>query len=451
MASSSEPAIDIPSDTALSIPELFQATMQAHVERRVDQARAGYVKLRELAPLNADSWHLSAVFEAQYGSPALAKAWILQAIELDPDQGAFHNNLGNVHVRDGQIDDAERCYRRALALDPERLDAKSNLGLLLRWRGDFKTAEELYLDVLKRAPGFVDARKNLVSLYMRMGRMREAMVEAAAGLLTAPRNTMLRRLLGRAYAEYGEPGKAIELYENWQREDPDHPEPAHHLAALRGTGIPERASDAYVVEAFAGFAASFDAKLAMLEYRAPQLVGDYLAEVLGSARKSLRFIDAGCGTGLCAPQVDKFARSLVGVDLTQQMLDRAVERGGYDELVQGELVAFLHARPASCDVIISADTLCYFGRLDEFAAAARQALDASGWLVFTVEAHGDIPGRPDYRLQLHGRYSHRRGYVEAILAEAGFADIALREVVLRNEGNSPVMGWLTRARLPPAA
>jgi len=442
---------DTETNTDLSIPELFEASMLAHVEGLVDEARAGYAKLRELAPLNADSWHLSAVLEAQYGSPKMVKDWILHAITLDPDQGAFHNNLGNVFVRDGQIDDAERSYRRALELDPERLDAKSNLGLLLRWRGDFKTAEELYLDVLKRAPGFVDARKNLVSLYIRMGRMREAMVEAAAGLLTAPRNTMLRRLLGRAYAEHGEPGKAIELYENWQREDPAHPEPAHHLAALRGTGIPERASDAYVVEAFAGFAASFDVKLAQLEYRAPQLVGDYLAEVLGSADKSLRITDAGCGTGLCGPQVGRFARTLVGVDLTQQMLDRAVERGGYDELVQGELVAFLQSRPASCDVIISADTLCYFGRLDEFAAAAQHSLAPAGWVVFTVEAHGDEPGQPDYRLQLHGRYSHRRGYVEAMLAEAGFVDIALREVVLRNESALPVAGWLTRARVPPSA
>ena len=244
------------------------------------------------------------------------------------------------------------------------------------------------------------------------------------------------------------PDKAIEVYRNWLIDDPDHPQPKHHLAALLEEDIPERASDAYVRNAFEVFARSFDSKLAELEYRAPTLVGESVVEALGAPHKNLRVIDAGCGTGLVSPHLLPYARTLVGVDLSPEMLERAAERGGYDELVEAELVAFLEDRPASCELLTSADTLCYFGRLDLFLAAARRALTPGGWVVFTVEARDDGAAEPDYRLHHHGRYSHRRGYVEGSLAAAGFVEPSIREVALRNENRVPVRGWLARARVP---
>jgi predicted TPR repeat methyltransferase len=170
--------------------------------------------------------------------------------------------------------------------------------------------------------------------------------------------------------------------------------------------------------------------------------------VLASPGRSLRIFDAGCGTGLCAQYVAPFARQLVGVDLTREMLERAAVRGGYDELVLGELVAFLDTRRKSCDVLISADTLCYFGSLEEFAAAASRCVVPGGWVVFTVEAHDAEASEPDYRLHHHGRYSHRRDYVESAMLNAGFVELSLREVTLRLERGKPVRGWLTRARVP---
>ena len=90
----------------------------------------------------------------------------------------------------------------------------------------------------------------------------------------------------------------------------------------------------------------------------------------------------------------------------------------------------------------SADTLCYFGRLDGAFTAVRQALRAGGHWVFTVEAHAEAQS---FRLHTHGRYSHERGYVEQELARAGFAHTDIREVVLRMESAEPVVGWLVAA------
>ena len=431
-----------------SIPDLFDAAMRAHTAGELYAARDGYARLRELAPLNADSWHLGGVLEGQVGSMARAEELVRRAIEIDPAQAMFHTNLGNILSRKGSFDDAERAFKRAIEIEPQRIDAAANLALMTSWRGDVDEAERQFLAVLETAPGYMPARQNIVSLYLRKGEMLNAIRHAAMGLQTAPRNITLRHALGRAYADHGMPEKSIEVYRNWLADDPDHPEPAHHLAGLLNEGVPDRASDAYVRNAFECFATSFDAKLAELGYRAPALVGETLAEVLGTPAKTLRVIDAGCGTGLVAQHVLPYASTLVGVDLSPEMLERAAERGGYDELVEGELVAFLNGRPAACELLTTADTLCYFGRLDPFAAAARVALSAGGWVAFTVEARDDAAGEPDFKLHHHGRYSHRRSYVQDVLAAAGFADITIRETVLRNENKAPVRGWLARARLP---
>jgi len=171
-----------------------------------------------------------------------------------------------------------------------------------------------------------------------------------------------------------------------------------------------------------------------------------VARHAGAPAKALRVLDAGCGTGLCGPLLAPFARHLTGVDLSEGMLRNALAGGFYDTLLVGDLLAFLELRTAGFELIASADTLCYFGALEAFAAAARRALPADGLLCFTVEAHDDVEALPPYRLQPNGRYSHRRTYVERVLAGAGLSIIENLPVVLRTEAGVPVQGWLVTAR-----
>ena len=160
-------------------------------------------------------------------------------------------------------------------------------------------------------------------------------------------------------------------------------------------------------------------------------------------------LDAGCGTGLCGPLIEPYARRLVGVDLSARMLDQARARNVYDEVVKGELTAFLRDFHAAYDVIVSADTLCYFGPLDEVAAAAAEVLRPGGSLVFTVEEMIDGGSDAGYALSLHGRDEHARRYVERVLADANLrSDITLAE--LRLEAGDPVAGLVVRATRPLA-
>src|SRR5262249_33641635 len=183
--------------------------------------------------------------------------------------------------------------------------------------------------------------------------------------------------------------------------------------------VPPRAPDDYVREVFNRFAPTFDKQLESLGYLGPQLVVEAAASELGAPLSNLAVLDAGCGTGRCGAGIRPLARRLAGVDLSSEMLKRARERGVYDELHEAELTEFLSRSPAAYDVVISADTLIYFGDLTTVIAATAGALRSGGRFVFTVEKADPDSAPHGFRLQSHGRYSHTDRHVCQAIERAG--------------------------------
>jgi predicted TPR repeat methyltransferase len=162
------------------------------------------------------------------------------------------------------------------------------------------------------------------------------------------------------------------------------------------------------------------------------------------ASKSLDVLDAGCGTGLCGPLVARYARRLTGIDLSAGMLAQARGKQVYDELLQVEITEYLRGRRDAFDIIVSADTLVYFGVLEDVIAAAAGALRAGGLFAFTLE-HGTGESGPGFRLEMHGRYTHARAYVERLLVRSGL-EPEIVSADLRLETGVPVAGLVIRAR-----
>ncbi len=372
-----------------------------------------------------------------------AVALIERSLELEPDRPDWHSNLGIVLQAHLRLDEAAAAYERAIALDPDHANAQNNLGVVLRAQGGVDDAEAAYRAAIRIDPEHADAHHNLGVLLNGLGRRREAALCFSKVTTLRPRHPEARRLLALAYHTLGEVDKAIGVFDEWLREEPDDPIARHMLAACSGRDVPERASDAYIETTFDSFAASFDAKLASLDYRAPALVAEMLAHAGIAASRSLDVLDAGCGTGLCGPLVAPYARRLVGVDLSEAMLARARERNVYDELARRELTEYLRKSPGSFDLIVSADTLVYFGPLDGVAAAAARALRPGGILVFTVEElYGG--GSIEYAISPTGRYRHAREYLERTLAAAGL-EPEIVPAELRLESGEPVAGLVVRA------
>jgi hypothetical protein len=55
-------------------------------------------------------------------------------------------------------------------------------------------------------------------------------------------------------------------------------------------------------------------------------------------------------------------------------------------------------------------------------------------------------GADGFRLNPHGRYSHREAYLRTMLGDAGLVDIRLQAAHLRMEGGRPVDGFVVSAR-----
>ena len=142
---------------------------------------------------------------------------------------------------------------------------------------------------------------------------------------------------------------------------------------------------------FDSFAASFEAKLENLSYRAPALVATML-EDSGREPKEPGCTRCRMRNGTMRPAIAPFARRFAGVDLSEGMLERAREKNVYDALVKAELTEYFRGNSGAFDLIVSADTLVYFGDLKGVVAAAARALRPNGKLVFTLEdAAGTAP------------------------------------------------------------
>ena len=432
-----------PPPRELTIDEAIAIGIELQKQQHFVEAAQLYGRVLEVAPHHPDALHYTGLLAHQQGRSDEGVALMEKSLALAPNQADWHSNFAIVLQSTGRFEDAIAEYERAIAIDSRHANAYSNLGVLLRATGKPKEAEAAYRTAIRLAPEHADAYTNLGILLNGLQRTKEASDCFCKALTLRPRHRDARRLLALAHCMIGEVDQAVKLLEEWLEEEPDDPIAAHMIAASTGRHVPPRASDAFVVRTFDDFAASFEAKLESLSYRAPALVTDTLADAGLVPDGRLVVLDAGCGTGLCGPLLRPYASRLVGVDLSGGMLEHARRKDIYTDLAQAELTEFLCNQRQAFDIIVSADTLVYFGDLRPFCRAAAGALRRSGLLVFTVE-HTTAPDVADFRLELHGRYSHSDEYVHRVLEDAGLSG-HIQQAHLRTEAGEPVAGLVVRA------
>lgn len=435
--------VDPPDMASMPPDEALQHAIAHHRAGELDAAERIYAELLRREPRRADALNFMGMLQYQRGALERAFELLDRASRIAPRQATVWNNLGNVLIGLNRPAEAEKAFRRSLAL-VESPEALTNIGRLQRRRREWARSEQSCRRALALSSMCGEAWHYLSLALLGQGRAEEAFAAAVQAELLLPPQSRRRETYGRALSAAGEKERAVAFYRDWLAKEPDNPYVQHHLAASRGE-LPARASDAYVEQVFDQFAANFDVQLATLKYCAPELVTEALRMALPAPSGQFDIADLGCGTGLCGPLLRPWARTLVGCDLSAAMLERAAPRQAYDQLLKAELVQFLVERPGAFDVLVSADTLIYFGELVPVFAAAHAALRPGGALVFTLEALPDEAVH-DYRLTESGRYAHTRPGIAARLAAAGFASQAIAPASPRFESGKPVQGWLVTVR-----
>jgi len=198
---------------------------------------------------------------------------------------------------------------------------------------------------------------------------------------------------------------------------------------------------------FDGFARHYDeTMLAKLDYQGHLLVRAIAERVLPRLEPPLRILDLGCGTGLVGVAFGDLAAGgrLDGIDLSPRMIEAAGARGIYTGLSVGDLEAVLAAPGDAYDLIVSADTMTYFGDLARVFSGVAKRLERGGCYCFASEAkHGE----GWEKTEVH-RYRHSESYLRAEAKRAGLDFVDIMECTLRREENEPVLGFAVALRKP---
>lgn len=423
----------------------FAEAVRLHRQGEPEKAEAAYRSVLKQDPCHADALQLLGMLRHHEGDSSEADRLFQEAIRVDPRHVDAYNNWGNVLAQQGRLEEAVATYRTAIDICPDRAQLHNNLAATLKAQGRLEEAASSYEKAVSLAPDFADAHYNLGIALNALERFSESEESYRRAISLDLRHPHAYRSLARLLSDRGQKSAAVDTLREWLAVAPNNDVAKHYWAALTGDGVPARASDAYVKEMFDEHAGGFEEHLANLDYRGPDVIEQMLKEFLPAADGNLAVLDAGCGTGLCAPKLRPYAKSLIGVDLSEGMLRGARARRIYDALELAELTGFLERNPGEYDLIVSADTLIYFGDLDAISTAAYGALRENGWFIFTVERSVVDTSEP-YLLQESGRYTHLESYVHSVLVKAGFIVSANRYVETRKEKGQPVPGLVVLAK-----
>jgi predicted TPR repeat methyltransferase len=343
------------------------------------------------------------------------------AITRNPRYTLAYAALGDAYVVLGKSQEAEVMLSKALALDKN---------CSLAWNGKGKNAE-------------------------RAGRYQEALAHFLQAVTTDVQFAEAKFNAGRIYANLGQIAEAQQCFDDALTLEPSN-EKFRHMASMftRADSTDQvaesRMPDAYVREIFDQFAPTFDQSLVEgLQYQTPNLIFQLISPWLETPSRTLNrshnqfdAIDLGCGTGLMGPFISKYAQTLVGVDISSKMLEKADKRG-YTKLVASEIGAYLQTQENTCaDIVLAVDVFVYFGNLTATFSEVKRVLRQGGMFAFSVESLGDTQENAalPFQLKATGRYQHNHEYIQALSTQFGFLMDAHKSCTIRMEAGKAVAG-----------
>ena len=394
-----------PPRIAPEIQQVLTLAVQHHTQDRLPEAEALYQQILQADPNQPVALNLLGVIAHQAGKNDIAVDLITKALAINPDYAEAHNNLGNALKETDRLEDAIASYQMAIHITPDNERVHSNLGNALQEGGKLDEAVASYHQALAIKPDYAEAHGNLGITLKDLGRRDEAL------------------------ASYR---RALDI-------DPGLQDVRHLISSISGETT-DIAPEKYVRELFDDYAGRFDDHLTnALEYKIPTLMRQAVDSLPDGPETFPRVLDLGCGTGMVAEKFQDMAGEIDGVDLSPKMLEQAESKSVYANLYLADVLEFLEGpdvRPAGYDLILSADTFIYIGKLDGIFTAARRALTDCGLFVFSVEHLKD----GDFKLLPSGRYSQSDAYIEKLAAESGFAVVCHDPVIVRTEKETPIPG-----------
>lgn len=357
---------------------------------------------------------------------------------LQPDNAAVHNNLGNIQKDKGDTDAALLSFKRAMQLAPYMADAYIGAGVTSLIKGDRIGCEEYFLSAIS-----IDSRNYLAQSHLAHFYYKEEAFDKAEKLWIQlsnqyPNHTDNYLSLSNLYQKTSRSEQAIEILDRCLSINPNCDTAAHINSALKQRTT-DTAPASYIKELFDGYADSFEKHLTQeLNYQTPEQLFALWQKHNSKSSNLGKTLDLGCGTGLSARPFYTYTTSLIGIDLSEGMVEIARDKGIYNDLIISDIYPYLANNQSKFDTCLAIDVLNYSGNLYNLFPKIHSSLEPHGLFLFSTEASETA----DYTLQKNGRYQHSKTYIDKLLKTTGFRIIAVHTAEIRKEKDQWVEGDL---------
>lgn len=421
-----------------------------HQGGRLSEAQDAYRAVLADSPNHPMALHYLGLLAHQTGHGEQALELLQKAVAVMPDYAEAQWNLATILAEFERWAEVETCCRTALKFEPDAPPLHQTLADALSATGRAEDAIAHYQNAIRHmpspGPNFAMCHNNLGSAYYKLRRLDEARACYQRALVLDPDCLLAHQNMASVLRDQGHVQEAIDELRKVLTLAPDHVAARHNLDALEGRTT-DTAPRAYVEELFDPFAENFDHHLQdKLHYQMPALMRDKLGELGLAERPYATVVDLGCGTGLTGMAFRDIATTLIGIDVSKNMIREAENKGVYDHLIVDDLAHALTHAPThdlppmdgAVDLFISADVFIYVGNLRETFKAASKAAAPGALFVFSTE---HLTGADGFVLQDTSRYAHAKSYIDALLDEFGFEAVHFEEAPLRKEKT----GWIPGA------
>lgn len=322
--------------------------------------------------------------------------YYLKVLDLDPNNLSAHANYANLLYKQNRTLEALEEYRKAVIINPDLPELSNNLALILKDMGDYERS----LDLMMNA--FTKDKMNT-----------EFSVNIAETLIMFYKS---------------EPEKALNIAKKWVDLDANNVFAKHTLASFNNDS--KNIDMLYVKELFDKFASTYDETMEKIKYAVIKKVSELNIEFYGNV------LDLGCGTGVFANCIKKDnIKQLIGVDISQNMLNLAEKKRVYTNLFNKDAYTFLTENNIMFDFMVAFDVFEYISDIEKLFTKINAKT-----IIFNIEtAKEDII---DTILTYNGRIKHNPEYIKQILATSGYTVKHEYNIDLRQENDDIVAGVL---------
>lgn len=373
------------------------------LNKKFDQALPLLENAATQNPEHAETQHALGLIAFEKTNYHAAQKYFEKCLEINPEHGQAHFHLGNTFLQLGDLPNALVNFLRQIPIEAS-IDCYFNIGVVLLYQERHREAQIYFEQILRENPNHMATQQNLGLLFLRLQNF----------------------------------DRALQHYTQALQHNSEDAELRYIVQALSQQHRPSQAPNDYVKHLFDQYAPYYEQHLnQFLHYKVPEKMLAALITDYSPHAKQWQCLDLGCGTGLLGELLRPYCHTLIGIDLSPVMLEKARSKQLYDQLCEADIQQAL-TQFQQIDLIVAADVFMYLGDLNPIFAACAHSLKNGGLFLFSFEK----TNAENYALEKTLRFTHNPKHVQALIQQYHFIERRFENCVLREQHNQPVEGYL---------